>query len=125
MSNKIKIQIWDRNFELNVVFQNFPGEEVTEVQENTISSITNSNIAESLNAVKEYIKKYNAEDLDDGDISNIFRYVMPKSIIIPRTKAGKRIFAIMCNYKFDMEHGLAIVFENEKYKSVGPQDIIL
>jgi hypothetical protein len=31
----------------------------------------------------------------------------------------------MCNYKFDMENGLAIVFENEEAIEVGKQDIIL
>jgi hypothetical protein len=31
----------------------------------------------------------------------------------------------MCNFKFDMEHGLAIVFEDEKLKKIGPQEIVL
>jgi len=33
--------------------------------------------------------------------------------------------AIMCNCKFDMEHGIAVVFENGQFKKVGQQDIIL
>ena len=37
----------------------------------------------------------------------------------------KRIVALMCNYKFDIENGIAIVFENEKLKDIGIQDIIL
>ena len=82
MNNKVKLVIWGREFEINIVFQNFPGEEVTSNQE------------------------------------------IPKSVLIPREKE-KRVVALMCNYKFDMEHGLAIVFENEQFKTVGPQDIIL
>ena len=37
----------------------------------------------------------------------------------------ERVFAILCNYKFDIEHGLAVVYENEKFKTVGAQDITL
>lgn len=33
--------------------------------------------------------------------------------------------AILCNYRFDMEHGLAVLFENGTYKSVGSQDTVL
>lgn len=28
-------------------------------------------------------------------------------------------------YKFDMEHGFAVVFENGQFKRVGTQDIVL
>lgn len=56
-------------------------------------------------------------------VDNIFKYVIPKTISVP--KAKKRVVAIMCNFKFDMEHGMAIVFEDEKIKKIGPQDIVL
>ena len=75
--------------------------------------------------VKKYIKKWNADELgEDTDICNIFRYVIPKGFLIPR-KDDKTAFAVMCNYKFDMEHGIAVLFENGKCKEVGPQDIVL
>ena len=48
---------------------------------------------------------------------------MPKSIYVPR--AEKKIVAIICNYKFDIENGIAIVFENGTLKKIGPQEIIL
>ena len=57
------------------------------------------------------------------EIDNIFKYVIPKRIFIPRT--DKKIVAILCDYKFDMENGIAVVFENEKFKEIGVQDIIL
>lgn len=50
--------------------------------------------------------------------------VMPESIFVPHSKKHRTV-AIMCNYKFDMEHGLAVVFENGLFKKVGPQDIVL
>ena len=57
-------------------------------------------------------------------VDNIFKYVMPKNIYVPRN-LKKRVVAIMCNYKFDTEHGIAVVFENEQFKEIGAQDIAL
>lgn len=124
MKNKVKCTIWDRDFELSVVFQNFPGEEVTASQEKISDSLESFDFDISLSKVKEYIIKWNSEEVGSLEISNIFKYVIPKSVLIPR-EDEKQIFALMCNYKFDMEHGMAIVFENGKLKEVGPQDIIL
>ena len=124
MNNKVNLTIWGREFELNIVFQNYPREEVTPNQEKVVLSLETLDFGLSLNPLEEYILKYNSEDIDASEITNIFKYVMPKSILIPRENE-KRVVALMCNYKFDMEHGLVIVFENEKYKTVGPQDIIL
>lgn len=50
---------------------------------------------------------------------------MPKQIYIKRYVTNKRILALLCNFKFDLEHRLAVVFENGKFKEVEPQDIIL
>lgn len=124
MNNKVKLVIWGREFEINIVFQNFPGEEVTSNQEKVIGTLSTFDFETTLRPLKEYIMKYNAEDVGCSEITNIFKYVIPKSVLIPREKE-KRVVALMCNYKFDMEHGLAIVFENEQFKTVGPQDIIL
>ena len=49
---------------------------------------------------------------------------MPKSIYVPQV-SGHKIVAIMCYYKLDMEHGLAIVFEDNKLKDIGEEDIVL
>ena len=122
--HKVKACIWGRDFELNVSYQNFPDEEVTYNQELTVKSIASVDFSESLVNVEQYIMKYNGFEICENSIDNIFRYVMPKSILITRDE-DTRIFAIMCNYKFDMEHGIAVVFENGKYKAVGQQDLIL
>ena len=49
---------------------------------------------------------------------------MPKYIYIPR-KNNSRIVAIMCNYKFDEENGIAIIYKNEKYNNIINQDVVL
>lgn len=122
--NKVKVNIWNRDFELNVSYQNFPGEEVTDTQTQTLETIPSIDYSDSLDLVKQYIMKHNGADISGNSIDNVFKYVMPKSILITRDD-NARIFAVMCNYRFDIEHGLAVVFENENCKTVGPQDIIL
>lgn len=122
--NKIKLNVWGREFELSISYQNFPGEDVTNNQSRTVEQIDFVDFTESLAGVEQYIMKYYGSEINGSSIDNVFKYVMPKSILITRDE-NKRVFAIMCNYKFDMEHGMAVVFENEKYKAVGSQELIL
>lgn len=124
--SKCKITIWDRSFDLSVVYECYSGEEVLESQKEAFAMLEDNEkeVADSLTAVKKYVQKTGASQLTDDSIENIFKYVMPKSIFVPHTKKH-RIAAIMCNYKFDMEHGIAVVFENGKFKKVGAQDIVL
>lgn len=125
MSN-CKINIWGRVFELPVIYECYSGEEVLDSQKAALAMVEdNTNeIAESLDTVKEYVRKTGGDQITDVVIENIFKYVMPKDIFVPHiTKC--RTAAIMCNYKFDMEHGIAVVFEDGKFKEVGMQDIVL
>ncbi len=122
--NKVVIRIWGREFQLGVSYQNYPGEAITENQQRTLAAVPSVDYDIAKSRVEGYIRKYFANELGNDNLDNIFRFVMPKSILISRMK-GARIFAIMCNFKLDMEHGIAIIFEDEKLKAVGPQDLIL
>ena len=123
--NKQEIVIWGRELSLDIIYDCYPDEDVLDVQKEALQCILAmpTVIEESRNDVKSYIQKNNA-DLIGGVIDNIFNYVKLKALFIPRNKEH-RIVTILCDYKFDPEHGIAIVFENEKLKSVGIQDIIL
>lgn len=123
MSN-INLRIWERDFELNVIYQNYPGEDITENQLKTLETVPKVDYDISKQNVKDYILKFYRDELGEDNLDNLFRFVMPKSILISRLMET-RTFAVMCNFKLDMEHGIAIVFENERFKDVGPQDIIL
>lgn len=119
-----KMMIWDREFELNIVLECYPGETVLDTQKDALLWLDDGEmIASVLDVVKEYVEKTTTTEID-LPIKNIFKYVVPKSVFIPHSKNTAKL-AIMCNYKFDMEHGIAIVFEKGKFKEVGPQDIIL
>lgn len=124
--SKCKMSIWERKLELPLMYECYAGEEVLESQKEAFAMFEDNakEVAESLDQVKKYVKKTGAAQLAGDEIENIFKYVMPKSIFVPHSKK-RRTVAIMCNYKFDMEHGIAVVFENGQFKKVGPQDIVL
>ena len=123
--SKVKITIWGREFELPVIVKQFKGKDVTEIQEDAVDQLERNMVifdsAES--EIEKYILKNGLKENGISEVDNIFKYVMPKSISVP--KAKKRVVALMCNYKFDMEHGIAVIFEDEKFKKVGPQDLVL
>lgn len=78
---------------------------------------------DSINKVKNYIANASDGNLQVEDIENIFKYVMPKYLYVPRT--DKRVIAVMCNFKFDIENGIAVVYKNERFEEIGEQDIVL
>lgn len=122
--SKIALSIWGREFNLDVIYETFTGKDVIENQRVVLKKIADIDFSESKTALEQYILEENSEDLGSDKVDNLFKYVIPKSLFIVREEEV-RIFAIMCKYKFDLEHGLAVVFENEKLKAIGPQDIIL
>lgn len=124
MNNSIEVVLWGRELKLDVVYQYYPGGGVNENQLNTLKLISTVDFSEALVELKKYMIKNNSEEIEGESLENIYRFVMPRRVLITR-ETEKRVFAFMCNYKFDMEHGLAIIFENERFKEVGPKDIIL
>lgn len=63
----------------------------------------------------------NKTEIGAEKIDIIFRFVVPESIFVKRD--GR--IALMCRYKFDIDHGIAIVFKDNNIVDVGQQDIIL
>lgn len=122
LMNKTK-QIWGRTFNLPVVFDCYDGEDVTAKQ---LIALENFIDMKNIDDVVESVKKYCIEDKRNDNIrviDNIFKYVVPKDIFVKRSET--EIVALMCNYKFDEEHGLSVVFKGGKLWKIGPQDIML
>lgn len=121
----IDITIWGRHFHLNIDYDCFKGESVTNKQEEMIEKfINNLNL---INESKFYVEKYCKKELDRDKTNekkdNIFSYIKPDYLYIKREENPR--IAIMCKYKYDLEHGLAIVFSDEGKIKIGLQDIIL
>ena len=117
------IRIWDRDFDLNIIYDCYKGEDVLEAQKEALKSFLANKgmIAASKTDVESYCLNHNRADIGSNTIDNIFKYVIPESILVKRDGC----VAIMCRYRYDEEHGIAVVFSDGKVKEVGSQDIIL
>ncbi len=124
--NKIKMMLWGREFNFDIKYDCFRNEQVLLSQELAVQNLSrmSKELETSLRKVKEYCLSNNRKEIGSDVIDNIFRFVAPKYLFIPR-EGKKQIVAIMCNYKYDPESGIAVVFENGKFKDIGKQEIIL
>lgn len=122
---KYTMNIWGRKFELPVMIKQYDGEEITEIQKESIEKF--QYCEEVLNASKQSVEQYILEnglrDHNIYEVDNIFKYVMPKSFYVPN--AEKRVVVLFCDFKYDLENGIALIFEDEKLKEIGPEDLAL
>lgn len=75
-------------------------------------------------SVEKFCKDQVKRDKENDKKDNIFSYVKPEYVFVKRDEKQPRV-ALMCKYRYDLEHGLAIVFSSDGKISVGSQDIIL
>ncbi len=123
-----KIRIWGREFDLDPIYDCYPGETVMPEQLNAAEAFFREGeriLDEALPRVKDYCLARNGREIGEEAIGNIFRYVMPTSVFVKRTGPETRLVALLCEYRFDPEHGLAVVFSDNSFDEIGPQDIIL
>ena len=120
-----KLLIWNREFDLRVVFDSYD-EEVLSIQEQALEAFlkAENTIQESKKQLEKYILNDEYAEIEGNSIDNIFKYVIPTDLYIPRTLETRTV-ALLCDYRFDEEHGIAIVFENEQFEEIGEQDIVL
>ena len=125
MINKININIWNRDFELPIEYDCFSNEKVTGAQINAVNVFLKNKamLDKAKSSIEEYCKKELNDDKENKNKDNIFTYIIPHYIYVKRD--DKPRVAIMCKYKYDMEHGLAVVFHQNGKIEVGLQDIIL
>ena len=123
--NNVEKKIWGRDFQLKIEYDCFDDEGVLSSQEDALGSLLDHwvNVSKTLDTVRGQCVKDSNGELHLFDIGNVFKYVIPCSLFVVREPGG--IVALMCNYKLDMEHGLAIVFKDGKFLEIGPQDIVL
>lgn len=120
-----KIKVWGREFDLNVFFETYEKEEILDNQIKALDMFIDASkvLLSSYRELEKYCLNKDG-DLIGNSIDNIFKYVIPEQIFVERNE-NKHVVALLCNYRFDEEHGLALIFENEKLRHIGPQDDIL
>jgi hypothetical protein len=119
-------EVWGRELDLRVSFEDLDDVGVGAEQWAALGHIILKwdAVDGSLPALQKYYREQNPSELEGMPDDNAFRYVMPKYLFVPQG-VKKRTVALMCDYRFDPEHGLALVFENETLREIGPQDVIL
>ncbi len=124
MIEKMSILVWGREFELPINYNCYDGEYVTDEQTKLVNKFIEHPewIFSSKDIVEKYCKQQVIDDEDNQKKDNIFSYIKPISIFVKHVKKPK--IALICKYRYDEEHGLAIVFDDDGNISVGPEDII-
>lgn len=119
----LSLKIWNRDFDLKVLYDCYAGEEILEEQKRALKRFsTDKRIIDSSKIILEkYCLSQNKDEIGANEIDNIFKYVLPDSIFV--TRDGR--VALLCKYKFDKEHGIAIVYKDGKCIEIGNQDVIL
>ncbi len=126
--SKVKMDVWGRALDLDIVYDTYQGESILESQVNAYNCFVAKadklfGLAED--EVKKYCLSINKEDIQENEITNIFKYVKPKAIYVARNTGKDRTVALLCAYKFNPDDGIAIVFMNEQLQKIGTENIIL
>ena len=126
--SKIKMDVWGRTLDLDIVYDIYQGESILESQVNAYNCFMAKadrlfGLAED--EVKKYCLSINKEDIQESEITNIFKYVKPKAIYVARNTGKDRTVALLCAYKFNPDDGIAIVFMNEQLQKIGTENIII
>ena len=123
--SKVDKTIWGRKLQLKVIYDCFEDEEITPSQENTLSSFLGDcpEIELSLASLKNYCEKHSAGKIKADDIDNVYKYVVPRSIFVMRKPTGA--IALLCDFRFDIEHGIAIVFKDGRLNKITTQNAVM
>lgn len=122
-TNKVKANVWGREVELKIVFDVYEGEEILENQTKALDLfLAQRDLLDDYSKIKEYIENVDGDELQEV-ITNIFKYVIPNTIFVKRNE-NIRTVALLCDYRFDEEGGIAVLYENERLIKIGTQDII-
>ncbi len=126
MIKTLTINIWDREFTLPIEYDCYKGEKITKEQMAAVEEFASHEdwIKASKENVEAFCKEQVLEDDENQKKDNIFSFIKPDYLFVKRDISNPRI-AIMCKYRYDPEHGLAVVFSHDGEVIVGIQDIIL
>ena len=104
------IKIWNRDFDLKVLYDCYVGEEILDEQKEALKKFSSDKktIESSKVDVEKYCLDRNKDEIGGNEIDNIFKYVMPESIFVKR----------------DLRVAI-IIFKNGSFIGVDSQDSVL
>ena len=123
----IKIKIWGRVLPIKIIYDCFEGEEISEIQKETLSTFM-ENKDSILDSAYERLKQfclYEYTEWYDLFCEDVFKIAMPNALYIKRSITKKHVIGLLCAFRPSEEHGLAIYIEDGRPIKIGHQDIIL
>ena len=126
-----KYIIWGKEFSLKVLYECKNGQKPTNEQHQAIEMFENElsqkkeankmqHYLDSQKEIMNYISKL--DGIDDIDINNsVLDYLRPVEIRVLNEE--DRMVEIVCDFKFDMEHSIAIRFKNEKFDGFYQEEV--
>ncbi len=126
LTDVMELSIWGRDFSLPVKYDCYEGETITEEQNASLRNFVDHPVwlEKAKKKVESYCKDRVLQDDENDKKDNVFSYIKPEYLFVKREDINPRIL-LMCKYRYDLEHGLAIVFSKNGKIIVGSQDIIL
>lgn len=118
---KQNIRIWGRDFSLPIDYDIFDDEKMTDDQKNALADFLKIKNVSGEQDVIKYCLKENPDEIQ-VPVTNIFTFVMPASIYVCRENG---LIALLCDYKYNIEHGIAVVYKDGLVTEVGTQDLVL
>ena len=72
--NNIKLNLWDREFELFVIYSCYPGEQITEIQKKAVEGFADDTecVNDILDDLKRYVEQNSYNEIKADEIDNIF-----------------------------------------------------
>lgn len=126
MLNSLEVTIWGKEFSLPIEYEFYEEDPVTEQQIEAVTLFTEHPewLDNAKQSVEQYCKEQVLSDNMNDKKDNIFSYIKPVYFFVEQNEQEPSI-ALMLNYRYDPEHGLAVVFKIDGEIIVGSQDIIL
>ena len=117
MINALTMNIWGKEFRLDVEFEQlFPGTKVVKFSEL-------KDLPECLEDVKQYCLRKSFRYIKGKEIDDIFTLVYPLKLYIVRSETRREVI-LLCQYRYDMENGIAIDFVDEELFKIGNRHMI-
>lgn len=120
------VSIWGRAFDLKISYDHYDDDTIPSDMAEARDRLFESwhAVDDSLTALKDYCAERNGSEIEQLEgtrcVDNIFRIAVPDCLFVLPSGATRRV-ALMLNYRFDPEEGLALLFENESLKTICPQ----
>ena len=121
INSKRVLNIWGRKFDIEIIFDCFESEEISESQKNAfddfIANFEKYTEEGKVRLEKKILAEYSSF-MEEKQIKNIFKYVIPKMIYNPRSPINEKVVAVVCSFKFDEENDIAIKYIDGKVMDI-------